>query len=191
MMNKKRLIIMIVIIAICAILGFFIAEWLTSSLLYQGKSASMMTEQVFLDTFNEKLSEENKQTSITIDKAKSENGTSFWLELEDDIQVIMSIQKDNGKLDENIVTITGIAYNHEKVSVDRVLPYLRILLKVNISDITEEEIKQWIQNADNMSDFKENDGIRISKEYKKDGIGIDKCVGSSNTIYRISRYMKS
>jgi len=187
---KKGIKIALIIIFIILI-GFgsyFISKVITENYLKENKTIEDINLKAFVSNFNKNLKENNIDVEVSIDEVEADENKTYWINLEEDIDIAILMDKVSKNKEEDIVRITGLAFETDYEDNKKIENYLKIMLKTNNSKLNDNDINTMIKKANDMSNATEEDGNKTSKNFEYKGLGIDKNMNSESAIYRIARY---
>lgn len=188
-MKKSIKIPLIIIFIILVGLGsYLITKSLVKNYITKNNTIENISLKDFTDRFNKNLEKENFDTKLNIGENIADNNKTYWISLEEDIDIAIMMDKVTNNKNKDIVRISGISYKNDYENTDKIKQYLEILIKSNNPKLTEKDINMMIKNANDTKDAvtKNNNTTTANFDYK--GLSIDKNIGEENTIYRIARY---
>ena len=189
--NMKKGIKIALIIIFIILIGFgsyFISKVITENYLKENKTIEDINLKAFVSNFNKNLKENNIDVEVSIDEVEADENKTYWINLEEDIDIAILMDKVSKNKEEDIVRITGLAFETDYEDNKKIENYLRIMLKTNNSKLNDNDINTMIKKANDMSNATEEDGNKTSKNFEYKGLGIDKNMNSESAIYRIARY---
>ncbi len=183
-----KIALIVIFIILIGIGSYFISKVITENYMKETKTVEDINLKEFVSSFNKNLKENTIDIELSIDEANADANKTYWINLEEDIDIAIMMDKVTDNKEKDTVRITGLAYKTGYEDTEKINNYLKTLLKTNNSKLNNDDINNMIKNADNMKESTKKDGNETSKTFDYKGLGIDKNINSESTIYRIARY---
>ena len=188
MQKALKIILIFIFILLIGIGSYFISKRITENYIKNNKIVEDINIKTFIDKFNKNLKNNNIDFEVSIDNIKADNNKTYWINLEEDIDLAIMVDKISDNINNDIVRITGLAFSTNYKDSKKINNYLEIMLDTNNPRLTEKDKKKMIDNANDMSKAIKNGDNKTSPTFDYKGLGIDKNINSETTMYRIARY---
>jgi len=183
-----KIALIIIFIILIGVGSYFIAKSITENYLKENNIIEDINLKEFVSSFNKNLKENKIDLKLSIHETEVDANKTYWINLEEDIDIAIMMDKVTDNKEKDTVRITGLAFKTGYEDNEKINNYLKILVKTNNPKLSNDDINKMIKNADNMKGSTKEDGNETSKTYDYKGLGIDKNINSESTIYRIARY---
>lgn len=180
--------LIIIFLAIIGVGSYFIGKTLIGNYLIEQNTIEEVNLKEFVSTFNKNLNKNKVDIVLTTEETEVDTNKTYWIDVEENIDIAILMDKISDKPDNDIVRITGVAFKTGYEDMDKINTYLKVLIKTNNPKLSNSEVNKMIENANNMKNSIKKDENETSKTYDYKGLGIDKNINSETTIYRIVRY---
>ena len=185
-----KIALIVIFIILIGVGSYFISKVITENYMKETKTVEDINLKEFVTSFNKNLKKNNIDIELSIDESEADANKTYWINLEEDIDIAIMMDKVTENKEKDTVRITGLAYKTGYENTEKINNYLKTLLKTNNYKLSNDDINKMIKNADNMKESTKKDGNETSKTFDYKGLGIDKNINSESTIYRIARYNK-
>lgn len=183
-----KIVLIVIFIILIGVGSYFISKVITENYMKETKTVEDINLKEFVSSFNKNLKENNIDIELSIDESEADTNKTYWINLEEDIDIAIMMDKVSENKEKDTVRITGLAYKTGYEDTEKINNYLKALLKTNNYKLSNSDINKMIENANNMKDSTKEDENETSKTSEYKGLGIDKNINSESTIYRIARY---
>lgn len=180
--------LIITFLAIIGVGSYFIGKTLIGNYLIEQNTIEEVNLKEFVSTFNKNLNKNKVDIVLTTEETEVDTNKTYWIDVEENIDIAILMDKISDKPDNDTVRITGLAFKTGYEDMDKINTYLKVLIKTNNPKLSNSEVNKMIENANNMKNSIKKDENETSKTYDYKGLGIDKNINSETTIYRIVRY---
>ena len=159
-MKLKKTFIICLIIIILILLGFLGIKYISNKNLEREKKELQeiinkygVLEKENIETtiskFNEQI-KNNNTLNLAMDNYLTIDNEQYWYGLEEDIYCFVIPEKFTGIKNKDITKIIGIYYK-KAVTKENVIDYIKYLIKANNNELSETEIDEFINKAENLS----------------------------------------
>ena len=181
-----KTIIIIIILLIIGILSYFITNKITTKHFKENNTIENITIDEFINQFNNNLKDLELEEKLSLEGVVADNNNTYWLILNDNFDVALKVDKITKEPLNDIVRVSGLAYNIDCEEKEEIEKYSKILLKTNNSKLSNNKINEMLKMVNKIDDSPKTKVTSELFEYK--GLAIDKIKDETNIMYRVARY---